>query len=58
MLLELREGIAGTEEARKEILDGLSPYVTRANENAPSYAKLDLAHVIFTMAGKPMLRTD
>ncbi len=58
VLLELREGIVGTEEARKEILDGLSPYVTKANENAPSYAKLDLAHVIFTKAGKPMLRTD
>lgn len=57
-LLELKETLPDTAEGRKEVLDDLSPYVTTANESAPGHAKLDLDHIIFTKAGKPMLRTD
>ena len=57
-LLELEGGFPDTEAARKEFLDGLPPYITKANENAPAYAKLDVDHILFTKAGKPMLRTD
>ncbi|CAD6591480.1 MAG: hypothetical protein ASARMPREDX12_005186 [Alectoria sarmentosa] len=57
-LLELKETVPETAEGRKKVLDDLSPYVTNANESAPGHAKLDLDHIIFTKAGKPMLRTD
>ena len=57
-LLELKESILDTDEARKEVLDSLLPYITKANEGAPAYAKLDTNHAFFTKAGKPMLRTD
>ncbi|KAF6227540.1 hypothetical protein HO173_012179 [Letharia columbiana] len=56
-ILELR-GVPDTERAKKEVLDGLLPYVTKANEVAPAYAKLDLDHIFFAKAGKPLLRTD
>ena len=57
-LLELKRSVPDTEEARKEVLDSLSPYIAKANECAPTYARLDLAHMFFTSADKPMLRTD
>lgn len=57
-LLELKESVPDTGEARKEILDSISPYVTKANESAPAYAKLDLDYILFTKASKPMSRTD
>ena len=57
-LLELDGGVPDTEEARKEFLDGLPPYVTKANEKAPAYARLAIDHITFTKSGKPMLRTD
>lgn len=57
-LLELKESIPDTDGDRKKIMESLSPYVTKANENAPSYSKLDLEHIFFTKPGKPMLRTD
>ena len=57
-LLELRPSVSATKEARKAVLEELSPYIMKANEFAPAYAKLDLDRILFTMAGKPMLRTD
>lgn len=57
-LLELKESVLETGEARKKVLDSISPYVTKANESAPAYAKLDLDYILFTKWGKPMLRTD
>lgn len=57
-LLELKGSNPETEGARKEVLDSLSPYVMRANQTAPGFAKLDLDHIFFTKAGKSMLRTD
>lgn len=57
-LVELKESVADTNGARKEVLDRLSPYITKANEIAPAYARLDRDHVFFTKDGKPMLRTD
>ena len=57
-LMELKRSIVDTDEARKEVLDVLSPYVIKANEMAPAYAKFDLDHIFFAKASKPMLRTD
>ena len=57
-LLELKGSSPDADEARKKVLHRLSPYITKANESVPAYAKLDLDHVFFTKAGKPMLRTD
>lgn len=57
-LLEVSGSVSDTDGARKELLDGLLPYVTKANESVPAYAKLDLEHIFFTKADKPMLRTD
>lgn len=57
-LLELKANMSDTDGARKEVLQNLSPYVARANERAPAYAKLDFDHFFFTTAGKPMLKTD
>ena len=57
-LLELKENVPDTAEAKKAILDQLSPFTIKANEVAPAYAKLGRDRVFFTIAGKPMLRTD
>lgn len=57
-LLELRGSVPDMEAAREEVLDRLSPYITKANQSAPAHARLDLDHILFTKAGKPMLRTD
>ncbi len=57
-LLELKGSGPDADGARRQVLDRLSPYITKVNERAPAYAKLDLDHVFFTKAGKPMLRTD
>ena len=57
-LLELKGSSPDGDEARRQVLDRLSPYITKANERAPAYAKLDLDHVFFTKPSNPMLRTD
>ena len=57
-VLELKGNTADTEEARKRVLEDLSPYVTKANESAPAYARIGLDHFLFTKPSKPMLRTD
>lgn len=58
VLLELKERVPDTEEGRKVTLDELSPYITKANQFAPAFAKIGQSRVFFTIAGKPMLRTD
>ena len=57
-LLELKDGISDRKDAEKSFLDSLSPYVTKANKQAPAYAKLAMDHILFTKSEKPMLRTD
>ena len=57
-LLELKERIPDTDQDRKAILDELLPYITKANQSAPAFAKIDQGRVFFTIDGKPMLRTD
>ena len=57
-LLELKENIPDTDGARRNVLDNLSPFIAKVNERAPAYAKLDLDHLVFMKASKPMLRTD
>ena len=58
VLLELKERVPDTEEGRKAILDELSPYITKANQSAPTFAKIGHGRDFITIAGKPMLRTD
>ena len=44
---------------KREVFDKtFRAYIRKANENAPSYGKLGYDHVLFTKAGKPMLRAD
>ena len=58
VLLELKERIPDTDQDREAILDELLPYITKANQSAPAFAKIDRGRVFFTIDGKPMLRTD
>ena len=57
-LLELKERVPDTEEGRKSILDELSLYIIKANQSAPAFAKISRGRIFFTIAGKPMMRTD
>ena len=57
-LLELKETFPDTDEGRRALLDELSPYISKANQSAPAFAKIGQGRVFFTIAGKPMLRTD
>lgn len=57
-LEQLGQSQVSLERSQGELLDGLFPYVSKANERAPAYAKLDIDHIFFTKTGKTMLRTD
>ena len=55
-LIEAR--VSPSEEATKDLLDSLTPYLIKVNETAPAYAKLQRDHIIFTKPDKPMALAD
>ena len=57
-LLELKGKAPDSDQAKKEFLDSLAPYIEKSNERAPAFAKLQRDHVAFTKPEKPMVRAD
>ena len=57
-LIELEGEPPLSDEARKSFLDELAPYLNKANDAAPGYAKLQPEYIAFTKADKPMLVAD
>ena len=47
-----------SEEEKKHLLEGLTPYLIKVNETAPAYAKLQRDHIAFTKPDKPMILAD
>ncbi|KAL9594502.1 MAG: hypothetical protein Q9219_006996 [cf. Caloplaca sp. 3 TL-2023] len=57
-LIELRHEELVSVEEREAFDQSFRPYIDKANENTPSYAKLLYDHVMFTKPDEPMLRAD
>lgn len=57
-LIELRHEELVSVEERETFDRSFQPYIDKANESAPSYAKLLYDHIMFTKPDEPMLRTD
>lgn len=55
-LIELKG--SPSEEAKKDLIDSLTPYLIKVNETAPAYAKLQRDHIIFIKPDKPMAMAD
>lgn len=57
-LIELDSDSSLSHKPKKEILESLAPYLDKANETAPGYAKLQRDHIAFTHPEKAMISTD
>ena len=57
-LIQLRSEPSLSDKAKKEMLDSLKPYLDKANETAPGFAKLQPDLIAFTNPGKSMVLTD
>lgn len=59
VLLELRNKVPATEEARETLLDKIyAEVVEKANAASPSHARIFRSNMMLTVPGKPFLRTD
>lgn len=57
-LIQLRSQPSLSDKAKKEMLDSLKPYIDKANEAAPGFARLQPELIAFTNPGKSMDLTD
>lgn len=57
-LIELKGNPSLSDKAKKEMLDSLTPYIDKANEAAPGFAKLQRDLIAFTTPEKPMILAD
>ena len=57
-LIELRQEELVSVEEREAFDRSFRPYIDKANEDAPSYAKILYDHIMFTKPDEPMLRAD
>ena len=55
-LIELHE--SPSEKDERDVLDSFTPYIIKANETAPAYAKLQRDHIAFTKPDKSMTMAD
>ena len=57
-LIQLKGQPSLTDDAKKQIIESLTPYVDKANKAAPGFAKLQRDLIIFTHPEKPMVLAD